>query len=59
MDDLKYYQILVPKHLVNEFPRSLHGDFGKHPGIAKTIIAYREKYHFPRMAQLVRECVML
>ena len=36
---VKYYQILIPKQLVNEVLRNLHGDFGKHPGITKTIIA--------------------
>ena len=40
---VKYCQILIPKQLVNEVLRSLHGDFGKHPGITKTIIAYRQK----------------
>ena len=40
---VKYYQILNPKQLVNEVLRSLHGEFGKHPGIAKTITAYMEK----------------
>ena len=35
----------------------MHGDFGQHPGIAKRIIAYREKYCFPETAQLVREWV--
>ena len=40
---IKYYQILIPKQLVNEVLRSLHGEFGKHPGITKTIIAYRER----------------
>ena len=40
---VKYYQILKPKQLVNEVLRNLHGEFGKHPGITKTIIAYREK----------------
>ena len=40
---VKYYQILIPKQLVNEVLRNLHGEFGKHPGITKTIIAYREK----------------
>ena len=40
---VKYYQILIPKQLVKEVVRSLHGEFGKHPGIFKTIIAYREK----------------
>ena len=55
---VKYYQILITKQLVKEVLRSLHGEFGKHPGIFKTIIAYREKYYFPKMAQLFREWVM-
>ena len=56
---VKYYQILTSKQLVNEVLRCLHGEFGKHPGIAKTTIAYREKFYFPKMAQLFREWVML
>ena len=55
---VKYYQILIPKQLVTEVLRSLHGEFGKHPGIFKTVIAYREKYYFSKMAQLFREWVM-
>ena len=55
---VKYYQNLIHKQLVKEVLRSLHGEFGKHPGIFKTIIAYREKYYFPKMAQLIREWVM-
>ena len=55
---VKYYQILFPKQLVNEVLRRLHGEFGKHPGISKTIIAYRETYYFPEMAQLFRDWVM-
>ena len=55
---VKYYQILIPKHLFKEVLRSLHGEFGKHPGIFKTIIACREKYYFPKMAQLIREWVI-
>ena len=39
---VKYYQILIPKQLVEEVLRSLHGGFGKHPGIFKTIMAYSE-----------------
>ena len=42
---VKHYQIFISNQLVNEVLRSLHGDFGKHPGITKTIIAYREKYY--------------
>ena len=55
---VKDYQILIRKQLNNEVLRSLHGDFGKHPGITKTIIAYREKYYYPKMPQLIREWVM-
>ena len=35
---VKHYQILIPNQLVYEVFRSLHGDFGKHPGITKTFI---------------------
>ena len=55
---VKYYQILIPKHIINEVLRSLHGDFGRHPGITKTIIAYRKKYYYPKMDQMIREWVM-
>ena len=40
---VKYYQILIPNQLDKKILRSLHGEFGKHPGNFKTIIAYREK----------------
>ena len=40
---VKYYLILIPKQLVDEVLRSLHGEFGKHCGIIKTIKAYRGK----------------
>ena len=55
---LKYYQILIPKQLVNEVLRNLHGKFAEHPGNTKTIIAYREKYSYPNMAQLIKEWVL-
>ena len=55
---VKYYQFLIPTQLVKEVLRGLHGEFGKHPGIFKTIIACREKYYFPKMAQLIREWVI-
>ena len=48
----------TPKQRGNEVLRRLHGQFGKPPGIAKTIIAYREKHYLPRMAQLIRDWVM-
>ena len=55
---IRYYQIVIPKQLVNEVLRSLHGEFGKHPGITKTIIAYRQKFYYSRMAQLIRKWVI-
>ena len=55
---VKYYQILIPKQLVNEVLRNLHGEFGKLPGITKTIFAYRGKYYYPNMAQLIKEWVL-
>ena len=45
---VKYYQILIPKQLVNEVLRSLHGEFGKHPGRAKTIIAKSKSSNFQK-----------
>ena len=55
---IKYHQILISKKLVDEVLRSLHGEFGKHPGINKTMIAYRQKYYYPNMAKLIRQWVM-
>ena len=55
---VRYNQILIPKQSVKKILRSLHGEFGKHPGIHKSIFAYREKYYFPKMAQLIRMWVM-
>ena len=43
MGSVKNYQTLIPKQLVTEILHSLHGEFGKHPETAKTIVAYREK----------------
>ena len=50
----KNYQILMPKQLANEVLSSFHQDIGKHPGDAKTIIAYREKHYLQKMAQLFK-----
>ena len=55
---VKYFQIFIPKQLVNEVLCSLHGDFGKHTGISKILITNGGKYYFPKMAQLIREWVM-
>ena len=46
--NVKYYRILIPKQFVKEVLRSLHGEFGKHPGIFKTIVAYKENIVFEK-----------
>ena len=56
--NIKYCQILISKQLVDEVLRSLQGEFGKHPGFTKTIVAYRQKYHYPNMSKLIRQWVM-
>ena len=35
--NVQYCQALLPKHLVSELPRSLHGKANKHPGISKML----------------------
>ena len=45
---VKYYQILIPKQLVNEVLRNLHGEFGKHPGITKTKFCVQRKILLPK-----------
>ena len=44
--NVKYYRISIPKQVVDEVLRSLHGEFGKQPGINNAIIVYREKNYY-------------
>ena len=46
---VKCYQTLILKQLVDEILQNLLGEFGKSPGITKTIIAYRQKYQYPNI----------
>ena len=55
---VKHYQNIIPKQLVSEVLRSLHGEFGKRPGITKKISVYGRKIFYPNMAQLIREWIM-
>ena len=55
--NIKYNQILLPKHLVNELLESLHGKANRHPGIAKMLQEIRCKYYYPGIAKLVRKRV--
>ena len=56
--NIKDHQILIPERFVDEVLRSLHGEFSKHPGITRTIIASRQKFYYPNMAQLIRQWVI-
>ena len=56
--NIKNYQMLIPKQLVVEVLWSLHGEFGKHPGVTETIIAYGQKYYSLNMAKLIKQRVM-
>ena len=47
---VKYFQVLLPKQLVDEFIPQQHGMFGKHPGIAKVFQQCRERYYYPGLA---------
>ena len=57
LDTIKHYQILLPRQLVTEMLRYLHGDFGRHPGITAAIINFRTKYYYPNMPKLIRDWV--
>ena len=49
-DKVKYFKVLLPKHLVDEFIQHQHGLFSKHPGIAKVIQQCRERYYYQGLA---------
>ena len=51
---VKYNQLLIPKHLVQELLEPLHGRANKHPGISKMLIEIRQKYYYPGIAKIVK-----
>ena len=53
--EIKYNQILLPEHLVQEILEHHHGKYGRHPGITKVIQQCREKYYFPCLSHTIRE----
>ena len=56
---VKFCQVLISKHLVNEVLRNLHGELGRHPGVTKTKVCYRQKYYYSKIAQLIKKKPML
>ena len=55
--NVKYHQILLPQHLLQELLQSLHGTAHKHPGISKMLQETRQRYYFPNMAKHVKKWV--
>ena len=49
--NVKYHQILLPQHLLQELLQSLHGTSHKHPGISKMLQEIRQRYYYPSMAK--------
>ena len=52
---IKYHQILLPKHLVQEFLQAVHGTAHRHPGISKMLQEIRQKYYYPGIAKHVKK----
>ena len=55
--NVKYHQILLPQHLLQELLKSLHGTAHKHPGISKMLQEIRQRYYYPNMAKHVKKWV--
>ena len=48
---IKHHQILLPKHLVQEFLQAIHSTAYRHPGIFKMQQEIRQKYYYPGVAK--------
>ena len=54
---IKYHQILLPKHLLKELLQAIHCTAHRHPGISKILQEVRQKYYYPGMAKHVKKWV--
>ena len=54
---IKYHQILLPKHFVQEVLQAIHGTAHRHPGISKMLQEIRQKYYYPGIAKHVKKWV--
>ena len=54
---VKYHQLLLPKHLLRELLQALHGTLHKHPGISKMLQEIRQTYYYPGIAKHVKKWV--
>ena len=55
--NVKYHQILLLQHLLQELLQSLHGTAHEHPGISKILPEIRQRYYYPSMAKHVKKRV--
>ena len=49
--NVKYHQILLPQHPLQELLQSLHRTGQKHTGISKMLQGIRQRYYYPNMAK--------
>ena len=52
---VKYQQILLPKHLLKELLQAIHGTAYRHSGISKMLQEIRQKYYYPGIAKHVKK----
>ena len=55
--NVKYHQILLPQHSLQELLQSIHGTAHKHPGISKMLQEIRQRYYYANMAKHVKKLV--
>ena len=53
--NVKYHQILLPQHVLQELLESLHETAHKYPGISKMLQEIRQRYYYPSMAKYVKK----
>ena len=54
---VKYHQMLLPKHLLKELLQAIHGTAHRHPGNSKMLQDIRQKYYYPGIAKHVKKWV--
>ena len=54
---IKYHQVLLPKHLLKELLQAIDGTAHRHPGISKMLQEIRQNYYYPGMAKHVKKWV--
>ena len=54
---IKYHQILLPKHQLKELLQAIHGTAHRHPGISKMLQEILQKYYYPGIAKYVKKWV--